>query len=421
VSLRKLILATVMVPASAAVAHAQSTGSTSGPPLILDPGSPATTPTQPAPTPTPPTTVVQPNVIVIGPDGKPVTQEPAAPADTGVYHYDDVAPYPSDEGNEVHGGPVPELHVVRRGDTLWDICWYYFNDPWQWPKVWSYNPQITNPHWIYPGDLVRLLPKGMGPDQAPPIIEDVEGGDQNGGAFEPPPAKKYEVTLKQVAFVDTDNLTDSITIDGAVDEHTLLSTGDAVYLDYPDDKPPKVGATYSIYERDEDVAHPRTGESVGSYVRILGELQVTSVKKDKRARGVITQANREIERGDLVGPLQKTLKTVPPAPNQVDAQGTIIAMLEAQQVMGEGQVVFIDLGKKSGIQVGNRMYVVRRGDALPDNRGDTIGQDDRRFPARALGEIVIVDVGKKVSIGLITLSTQEMGIGDQVMMQKTPQ
>jgi hypothetical protein len=53
------------------------------------------------------------------------------------------------------------LHVVRRGDTLWDICFLYFNDPWQWPKIWSYNPQITNPHWIYPGDLVRLLPRGV--------------------------------------------------------------------------------------------------------------------------------------------------------------------------------------------------------------------------------------------------------------------
>ena len=64
-----------------------------------------------------------------------------------------------DEADNLRTGAVPELHVVRGGDTLWDICFLYFNDPFQWPKIWSYNPQITNPHWIYPGDLVRRRPR----------------------------------------------------------------------------------------------------------------------------------------------------------------------------------------------------------------------------------------------------------------------
>src|SRR4051812_41008799 len=51
---------------------------------------------------------------------------------------------------------VPDIHLVRRGDTLWDLCNHYYQNPWAWPKVWSYNPQIANPHWIYPGDQVRL-------------------------------------------------------------------------------------------------------------------------------------------------------------------------------------------------------------------------------------------------------------------------
>ena len=68
------------------------------------------------------------------------------------------------------------------------------------------------------------------------------------------------------------------------------------------------------------------------------------------------------------------------------------------------------------------MYVVRRGDAYPGARArPRIGQDDRRFPARALGEVVIVEVGDKISVGLVTLSVQEMGVGDVVMMQKPRQ
>src|SRR4051794_22822885 len=48
--------------------------------------------------------------------------------------------------------PTSEVHVVQSGDTLWDLCSKVLNSPWYWPKIWSYNPQITNPHWIYPGN-----------------------------------------------------------------------------------------------------------------------------------------------------------------------------------------------------------------------------------------------------------------------------
>ncbi|HEX7842274.1 MAG TPA: hypothetical protein VF469_32605, partial [Kofleriaceae bacterium] len=132
---------------------------------------------------------------------------------------------------------------------------------------------------------------------------------------------------------------------------------------------------------------------------------------------LILEANREIERGAKVGPLLKTFKTVPPSPPRVDAQGTVVAMLTYDQLVGQGEVVFVDLGKQSGVEVGNRMYVVRRGDAYPANMNRQIGQDDRRFPARALGQIVIVDVGDKISVGLVTLAVQEMSVGDIVTMQ----
>jgi hypothetical protein len=159
------------------------------------------------------------------------------------------------------------------------------------------------------------------------------------------------------------------------------------------------------------------GSEVGAYVHVLGTLEVASVKQDKQARGLILEANQEVERGAKVGPLLKTFKTVPPSPPKVDAQGTVVAMLTYDQLVGQGEVVFVDLGRRSGLEVGNRMYVVRRGDAYPKNMTNQAGQDDRAFPARALGEIVIVDVGDRISVGLVTLAVQEMSVGDIVMMQ----
>ena len=378
-------------------------------PLVIDSNGVGNVP--PAPRPTAPSGPSI-KVITIGADGRPIEDAPDAP--TGVY-YDDGPAAPTSETLTLHAGPTPELHVVRTGDTLWDICWYYFNDPWQWPKVWSYNPQITNPHWIYPGDLVRLVPRGMTVSIAPSDPETpIDNPDDT---VAPLPARSYSVSLRQTAFIDDDELRTPLQIDGSVEAKELLSQGDLVYVSYPANKPPKVGARYSIYTVGNSVEHPRTGKNVGAYVHVLGELQIQSVKKDKRATGIITQSSEEIIRGNFVGPLQRDLKTVSPTAAEVDAQGTIIAMLAQDQLIGQGEVVFLDLGEKSGLKRGNRMYVVRRGDPLDLVSQTGVGQDDRRFPAHALGEIMVVDVGPKVTIGLVTLAVQEMGVGDLVIMQ----
>ncbi len=357
----------------------------------------------------------QPNVIVVGPDGKVTSPNQGEPAENG-YYVSGGDQLPVADSMEMHAGPIPELHVVRGGDTLWDISSYYFANPWEWPKVWSYNPQITNPHWIYPGDLVRLLPRGIFVSNAmDPDPEQQQGPTQKQPDVLPAPARRTGVGIKQIAFVEKQDLDKSVVIDGSVDEKTLLGDGDAVYLSYPEGKAPTVGKRYSIYIPGEKVA--QGSNNFGAYVKVIGTVEVVSVKENKRARGVIVQANQEIERGAKVGPLAKQFTNVPPVAPKVDAQGPIIGLLTREQLIGDGEVVFVALGKNSGVEVGNRMYVVRRGDGRPDIMAKDVGKDDRRFPARALGEIVIVEVGEKVSVGLVTLSVQEMSIGDLVMMQ----
>ena len=416
--MNRLVLALGMLAAVPAVARAQVIypNPTMPPaPVTLDPGAPPATTAPVAPAPAP----AQPPVLVVGPDGKVTTPGQNAPEPSGYYTGDGSEPAP-DETTVVQGGPLPELHVVRRGDTLWDICFFYFNDPWQWPKIWSYNPQITNPHWIYPGDLVRLLPRGVfaAAPAAPAPAEPENPATPAPVDTLPAPQRRIQVGIKQTAFVEKSDLDTSITITGAVDEKTLLGTGDQVYLSYPAGKPPRVGDRYSIYVPNNVVRSG--GTEVGAYVHVLGTLQVQSVKQDKQATGVIVEANQEIERGAKVGPLLTTFRTVPPVLPKVDAQGTVVAMLTYEQLVGQGEVVFVDLGRRSGVEVGNRMFVVRRGDALPGTMNRQTGQDDRKFPARALGQIVIVDVGDRISVGLVTLSVQEMNIGDIVMMQASP-
>lgn len=383
-------------------------------PTTLDPAATGNQTPPPAATPEP----KRPGVVIVGPNGEVIggDQQPAqntyyVPGGSDDGHFGDGDGQPV----QIHSGPTPDLHVVRTGDTLWDICWFYFNDPWQWPKIWSYNAQITNPHWIYPGDLVRLLPRGV--FAQPTNQNDPEGSARVAQDPVPAPDRRVSLGIKDVAFVEKSQLDKANVLDGAVDEKAMLGAGDEVYLAYPKNQPPRVGERHTLYEPEQVVKNGST--EIGRYVRVLGEVEILSVRDDKRARAVITQSNREIERGAKTSPIVRRFANVAPTAPSVDAQGKIVAMLAADQLIGQGEVVFVALGQRSGLAVGNDMFVVRRGDAKPDTMSTEVGSDDRRFPARALGKIRILEVGEQVSIGLVTLSTEEMSVGDLVMMQKS--
>ena len=64
--------------------------------------------------------------------------------------------------------PPPDTYTIRPGDTLWDLSGRFLNNPWYWPKVWSFNPEITNPHWIEPGNVLKFYPSA---EEAPARVE----------------------------------------------------------------------------------------------------------------------------------------------------------------------------------------------------------------------------------------------------------
>ena len=58
--------------------------------------------------------------------------------------------------------------MVAPGDTLWEIAQAFLGNPYYWPRLWSINDYITNPHWIYPGNRIVFR---MGSLIEPPSVE----------------------------------------------------------------------------------------------------------------------------------------------------------------------------------------------------------------------------------------------------------
>ncbi len=334
--------------------------------------------------------------------------------DTGRRGYDiydapTTSSYRSDPEPRVESDQMPETHVVRRGDTLWDIAGYYFRNPWTWPKLWALNPSITNPHWIYPGDVIRLHKEG--PQQAT-----AQAAAPTPGRI-PVPVRTEGVFLRQTGFIEPEELKRASTIIGSKEEKILLSTLDEAYAELNKEHPLRVGERYSIYKVLKDVKHPVTHRKVGALVQIFSEAEVKTVTDGKMARVKIVDATDPIERGYKIGPLRRQFKIVEPVHNTTEKEGVVLTNLRPLNLVAADQLTFVDMGKAEGITLGNRLFITRRGDGYQGLLG-TKPIDDPKYPREIVGEILVIDTRDHISTGLVTRSSVDSRIGDRVEARK---
>lgn len=321
--------------------------------------------------------------------------------------------------------PGGESHTVEKGDTLWDLSDKYLEDPWAWPQIWNLNPQIQDPHWIYPGDQINLLP-GARQEAVPTDLPDLSRGEVDGEIHSDDisVAGRIGVDLPKnlvapkAGFVTDRELSDSAVIAKAWDEKSLLYTGDRVYLDWPNRTEARVGSTYVIYRTDRPVSHPETGRRVGHLTRVVGMVKV--VDNDPRQSKVVAEivrATAEISRGDRIGNSTAGLfERIDRSANRYWVEGVILTSLEENiGELGQGHLVFLDKGQKHGVEVGNTFSVVRSGDGL-DSDGYS-PHHDPDLPKEDIGHLVVVDSRAETAAAVILQSNRELRIGDRVEMR----
>ncbi|PID38904.1 MAG: hypothetical protein CSA65_01525 [Proteobacteria bacterium] len=377
---------------------------------VATPTTPVATPTSPAtPTPQNPNAAIGGRVLGTPRGGATAPQSGGSSKAPTSFSGGDLVI--SNAGVRRAHGKVPEFHIVKKGDTLWELCQYYYGDPWAWPQLWAYNKGISNPHWIYPGDRVRLL---AGPPR------------RSGFAVVARGSRRYDkgpITLRQFGFADPKDLEASGMIVGSKMEHLMLSLYHEVYVKGSKKKDkksgvrfkPRRGVTYTIYRIERPLKSAK--KDLGHVVRILGSLRVKRVNKHKIATAEITEALNEIRRGDRVGPLRRTFKRLPVRPARKDLAGRVLDHLRLGIHIGQDDLVFLNRGKNQGVRRGNRFLVMRRGDGYRQMLQDK-EVDHKEWPREAIAEIAVLDVREDASVGVITRSLKEVRKGDYIRMRR---
>jgi len=315
------------------------------------------------------------------------------------------------------------LHVVRKGDTLWDICDHYFRNPYQWPRVWAFNPQIQNPHWIFPGDQVRL----RGGEQLASASQSTGSSLVDRRRQVPPET----IFLRNEGYID-DETNNWGEVSGSPEEKMILTDNDEIYLRIGSSHDLKVGQELTIYR-------PVRSVGSGKLIEIQGTARVNQWNpKDRVARATISEALDAIERGARVGPVVRRFEVVAPMRNDKDISAKILTSVQPHQLFGQNQIVFLDQGDEAGLKPGNRMLVIRKGDAWHGTQ--TTGSSAKRIaleddspaatetvpkprdpsvlPEEVQAELRVINVRKKTAMAIVTNSKHEIEAGDRAYARK---
>lgn len=304
-----------------------------------------------------------------------------------------------------------EVYVIQKGDTLWGLSGRFLNDPGYWPNLWSKNPQVTNPHLIYPGQTVRfvdgrleIVPVDVPVAQAPTALQ-VPQSDP-----EVVEEQLFRVRGNEGWLLEKDLATVGRIIAGE-QSRMVLGEDDTVFTDIGSLHGGADGSTYTILRSSALIKHPVTREEIGYKVYPLGSLQLTKVTLNN-SRGIITSSYKEVEPGDLLVPFQQLQrKNISLKVASRPLNGFIVESSTGNNSLAAGDVVYLDLGEAQGIEPGNLLYIIRKVAVEKMLVERYVGQ----LPSEVVGALVVVDVGNNTSTAIIVKSIDAIFKGSEVV------
>jgi LysM repeat protein len=323
---------------------------------------------------------------------------------------------------------APKHYTVKRGDTLWGIASMYLRDPWLWPEVWILNPQIPNPHLIYPGDTLALA---YGADGRPQVSLEQAGAVRldprlrNSALDSAIPTIPYSAIaafLSRPTVVTADEMRHAPYVLAFRDKHEIAGSGIEVYVR---NLPAAENARFAIVHVGNELRDPDDGKVVG-YEGIYTATALVQRPGDP-AKALLIDPARETLRGDrlLSADASETPVTFALRAPASDVHGRIIDVVGGTELAGQYAVVVINRGKRHGLEPGNVLAVDQAGDVVRDlyRGGKTIGDTNGlgtsfaprvRLPDERTGTMLVFKVFDRVSFGLIVGASDTIHIADVV-------
>ncbi|HEY6130575.1 MAG TPA: LysM domain-containing protein [Halioglobus sp.] len=309
---------------------------------------------------------------------------------------------------------VPEVYIVKKGDTLWGISGMYLKEPWLWPELWDANPQIDNPHLIYPGDELYLVWVDGQPRLRMRRGRDVKLNPNMRVtpldlAIPTIPLDEIGPWLKYNRVLDGEDVNNSAYM-VAGDERRLISgPGNMIYGrgPFPDGE-----RADGIYRVGQNYVDPVTNEFLGYQVKDVGSAKLLSSNRDDVTELEITRISEEVLIGDRLLPMEERILDAsfhPRTPEQ-DIDGIMIAVEGGVSQIGNMSIVVINKGKREGLQIGDVLGVYQKGELVFDK----IAQSNVRLPDTRAGLAMVFESFEKVSYAIILKTSRPLRILDVV-------
>lgn len=239
-------------------------------------------------------------------------------------------------------------YTVQKGDTLWDLSQRFSDSPWLWPDLWEENSQIANPHWIYPGERIRLFHQKGIENYVLNVVE------QKPEPQEEPPKELpfyYYSPIDHIGFLKETPVAPLGSIFKSKEDKVMIGTGDMVYIRQEGVQPLAVGEKYTVYRTLDRVMDEKTKKLIGTQHYLTGVVQITK-KEPQFAVASVVSSYRDIAIGDLLMPYEKRSPKITLAESRKGLEGKIIIGEEHGQIMGDNSIAFIDKGLVDGVKNG---------------------------------------------------------------------
>ena len=306
----------------------------------------------------------------------------------------------------------PNEYVVQVGDTLWDISATFLKDPWFWPEIWYVNPDIENPHLIYPGDVLGLVS----------IDGQARITNVRASTYRMSPQARVTPLTQAVTSIPFENVAAFLSYGLVLEknqadalpylletrgDHLMASAGNEIYVrGIANDTP---STRYHLVHIGDPLFDPDDNRLIGYHGIWIGEGSLR--RSGDPATVALTNTKQEAIPGDRLLPstVDVPLNFFPRTPDTT-IDGRIISVVGGVSLIGQYQVVVMNRGSGNGLSIGDVLAVFQTGKTISDR----FGGGDVKLPDEKAGTIMVFKTYDRISYGLVMEATQAIHIHDAV-------